>query len=70
MYYDKVSDGILLAASGCLSDTLELNQVLLRNSKLYKWENGKSISVNAMSHLLAFILYSRRSFPCKLFIIC
>ena len=61
----QISDGILFSASGCLSDFLELIKVLQRNAKLYKWENRQNISVNALSHLLAFILYSRRTFPCK-----
>ena len=65
----QISDGVLLSASGCLSDTLELKQVLKRNSKLYEWENGKIISVNAMSHLLAYVLYSRRTFPCKFYVV-
>ena len=65
----QISDGVLLSASGCLSDTLELKQVLKRNSKLYEWENGKIIFVNAMSHLLAYVLYSRRTFPCKFYVV-
>ena len=61
----QVSDGVLLSASGCMSDFLELKQILIKNTKSYEWENREIISVNALSSLLAFILYSRRTFPCK-----
>ena len=48
-----------------MSDFLELKQILIKNTKSYEWENREIISVNALSSLLAFILYSRRTFPCK-----
>ena len=59
----EVSDGVYLAASGCLSDTLALSNVLRHNSRLYEWQNERSPTVTVLAHLLATVLYSRRSFP-------
>lgn len=59
----EVSDGVYLAASGCLSDTLALSSVLRHNLRLYEWQNERSPTVTVLAHLLATVLYSRRNFP-------
>ena len=59
----EVSDGVYLAASGCLSDTLALSSVLRHNLRLYEWQNERAPTVTVLAHLLATVLYSRRNFP-------
>jgi 20S proteasome alpha/beta subunit len=59
----EVSDGLLLSASGCLSDTLELIKILTRNARVYEWDSKRSLSIYGLSYLLSYILYQRRNFP-------
>ena len=54
---------VLFSSCGCWADVLAL-VALLRNQALrYQWESRTPIAVDAMAHVLAQILYSRRLFP-------
>ena len=59
----EVANGVYLAASGCLSDTIALSKVMQSEMKLYEWQNERKPTVSVLAHCLANVLYSRRHFP-------
>jgi len=59
----EVTDGVYLAASGCLSDTIALSKVMQSEMKMYEWQNERKPTVSVLAHCLANVLYSRRNFP-------
>ena len=59
----EVADGVYLAASGCLSDTIALSKVMQSEMKMYEWQNERKPTVSILAHCLANVLYSRRNFP-------
>ena len=54
---------LVLATAGCWSDSTALVKVLNSEVRRYEWENRIPMSVNALAHLLASTLFSRRTFP-------
>ncbi len=54
---------LVLATAGCWSDSIALVKVLNSDIQRYEWENRIPMSVNALAHLLASTLFSRRTFP-------
>jgi 20S proteasome alpha/beta subunit len=56
-------NGLLIASSGCLSDTRELVQTLNYDTRMYEFENDRHLSVSAFASMLANQLYRRRNFP-------
>ena len=59
----EVSSGCGVAGSGCWSDMRALGDALRHNAKVYEWQGRRSMSLGAMSNLLAAIMYGRRMFP-------
>lgn len=59
----EVANGVYLAASGCLSDTIALSKVMQSEMKMYEWQNERKPTVSILAHCLANVLYSRRNFP-------
>ena len=59
----EVTNGVYLAASGCLSDTIALSKVMQTEMKMYEWQNERKPTTSVLAHCLANILYSRRNFP-------
>lgn len=59
----EVADGLVLSGSGCWSDIVQLSKVVRLNCNSYEWNSKKKLTVIALAHLLAYILYDRRMFP-------
>jgi 20S proteasome subunit beta 6 len=59
----EILPGMILCGSGCLADTDALLSTLRHNSNVYQWQAKEQISIEATSHLLSAIMYSRRMFP-------
>ena len=61
--FNQIGNGILFSGSGCWSDIYELYNILKHHSRLFEWENLRSIQVEESAYLLSSILYKRRFFP-------
>tara|TARA_B110000090_G_scaffold94825_1_gene106953 strand:- start:163 stop:1161 length:999 start_codon:yes stop_codon:yes gene_type:complete len=59
----SVDEDLILAGAGCYSDTIALKKLVEEEAARYKWESKKKISISGLAHLLASILFGRRSFP-------
>jgi 20S proteasome subunit beta 6 len=54
---------LLLAASGCHSDFLQLKKLLKYEVKDYTDRSNSNVKVENAAHLLSSILYGKRSMP-------
>lgn len=52
-----------MTASGMRADIKELADILKKEIKMYKFENGKEMPIESVARLLSNTLYSHRFFP-------
>ncbi|MBS7655290.1 archaeal proteasome endopeptidase complex subunit beta [Candidatus Bathyarchaeota archaeon] len=62
----KIDDHIAMTIAGAVADAQTVVEILKVNSKLYKYERGEPIPVNAAARLVANILFSSRYLPLML----
>ena len=59
----EVAEGLVLSGAGCWADIVQLAKVLTTTCDAYAWEEKQSIAAHSLAHLLAYVLYTRRSMP-------
>ncbi|MBS7658762.1 MAG: archaeal proteasome endopeptidase complex subunit beta [Candidatus Bathyarchaeia archaeon] len=62
----KIDDHIAMTIAGAVADAQTVVEILKVNSKLYKYERGEPMPVNAAARLVANILFSSRYLPLML----
>jgi proteasome beta subunit len=62
----KIDDHIAMTIAGAVADAQTVVEILKVNSKLYKYERGEPMPVNAAARLAANILFSSRYLPLML----
>ncbi|GAB6024612.1 hypothetical protein CHUAL_009755 [Chamberlinius hualienensis] len=59
----KLSDGNVLACTGCWCDILTFTKIIEARLKMYKHEHHKDMSTAAIAQLVSVMLYYKRFFP-------
>ena len=62
----KIDDHIAMTIAGAVADAQTVVEILKVNTKLYKYERGEPMPVNAAARLVANILFSSRYLPLML----
>lgn len=59
----RLSEGTVLASTGCWCDTLALTSLVKVRMQMYKDQHQKNMTTPAVAQMLSILMYNRRFFP-------